>query len=67
MIKSWHKFNESQSNKLTKEMAQEIIYYVSEDSKPTESISTIQWNLGHPYQIDSIKQLSDLVVNNGCI
>jgi hypothetical protein len=38
MIKSWHKFNESQSNKLTKEMAQEIIYYVSEDSKPTKSI-----------------------------
>lgn len=38
MIKSWHKFNESQSSGLTKEMAQEIIYYISEDSTPTKSI-----------------------------
>lgn len=37
MIKRWIKFNES-SETFTEEMAQEIIYYFSEDSKPTKEI-----------------------------
>jgi hypothetical protein len=38
MIKSWQIFNESTSNELTKEQAQEIIYYFSEMSEPTQKI-----------------------------
>lgn len=39
MIKSWQIFNESNSNELTKEQAQEIIYYLSEDSSPDRNIT----------------------------
>lgn len=45
MIKSWQIFNESNSNELTKEQAQEIIYYLSEDSSPNEKISEEFYNL----------------------
>lgn len=38
MIKNWNLFNESVSNELTKEQAQEIIYYFSEMSEPTSKI-----------------------------
>jgi hypothetical protein len=38
MIKSWQIFNESTSNELTKEQSQEIIYYFSEMSEPTQKI-----------------------------
>jgi hypothetical protein len=77
MIKSWHKFNESQSNKLTKEMAQEIIYYVSEDSKPTESIvddiydlinnnddSFTMYETGYDDMKEMIKKLLNMCQNN---
>lgn len=39
MIKNWQIFNESVSNELTKEQAQEIIYYFSENSRPDKKIS----------------------------
>lgn len=39
MIKNWQIFNESNSNELTKEQAQEIIYYLSEDSSPDQNIT----------------------------
>lgn len=45
MIKSWQIFNESNSNELTKEQSQEIIYYLSEDSSPNEKISEEFYNL----------------------
>lgn len=45
MIKSWKIFNESHSNELTKEMAQEIIYYLSEDSSPDKKITEEFYNL----------------------
>ena len=45
MIKSWQIFNESNSNELTKEQAQEIIYYLSEDSSPNREISEEFYNL----------------------
>jgi len=45
MIKSWQIFNESNSNDLTKEQAQEIIYYLSEDSSPNRRISEEFYNL----------------------
>jgi len=45
MIKNWQIFNESNSNELTKEQAQEIIYYLSEDSSPNREISEEFYNL----------------------
>ena len=45
MIKSWNSFNESVSNELTKEQAQEIIYYLSEDSSPDRKIADEFYNL----------------------
>lgn len=45
MIKNWQIFNESNSNDLTKEQAQEIIYYLSEDSSPNREISEEFYNL----------------------
>ena len=44
MIKNWQIFNESNSNELTKEQAQEIIYYLSEDSSPNKKISEEFYN-----------------------
>lgn len=41
MIKGWKKFNESTDVRFTEEMAMEIVYYFSEDSKPTNSISDL--------------------------
>jgi hypothetical protein len=41
MIKGWKIFNESTSGRFTEEMAQEIVYYFSEDSKPSKEISSI--------------------------
>lgn len=41
MIKDWKIFNESVSGKFTEEMAQEIVYYFSENSSPTKEISDI--------------------------
>jgi hypothetical protein len=38
-ISNWNKFNESVSDTFTEEMAQEIIYYFSEESKPSKHIS----------------------------
>ena len=45
MIKTWNSFNESVSNELTKEQAQEITYYFSEDSSPDKSITDEFYNL----------------------
>lgn len=45
MIKSWQIFNESNSNELTKEQAKEIIYYFSEDSSPSNSITADFYSL----------------------
>ncbi len=45
MIKGWERFNES-SGAFTEEMAQEIIYYFSEDSQPNKSIEKEFWD--HP-------------------
>jgi len=45
MIKGWMRFNESSGN-FTYEMAQEIIYYFSENSSPSKSIEKIFWE--HP-------------------
>ena len=44
-INNWSKFNESVSDTFTEEMAQEILYYISEDSKPSKHISDLfdQW------------------------
>lgn len=47
MIKSWQIFNESTSNELTKEQAQEIIYYFSEMSEPTSKIVNNFFSLFH--------------------
>ena len=44
MIKGWKIFNESTSGRFTEEMAMEIVYYFSEDSKPTKSISNLFFN-----------------------
>ena len=44
MIKGWRIFNESASGNFTEEMAQEIVYYFSEDSKPSKEISSIFFN-----------------------
>jgi hypothetical protein len=41
MIKGWRIFNESATGKFTEEMSQEIVYYFSEDSKPSKEISSI--------------------------
>lgn len=41
MIKGWKVFNESNGGRFTEEMAQEIVYYFSEDSKPSKEISSI--------------------------
>ena len=41
MLKRWDTFNESVSGRFTEEMAMEIVYYFSEDSKPTNSISDL--------------------------
>ena len=41
MIKGWQKFNESTSGSFTEEMSMEIVYYFSEDSKPSKEISSI--------------------------
>ena len=39
MIKSWNSFNESISNELSRVQAQEIIYYLSEESSPNHKIT----------------------------
>ena len=44
MIKGWRIFNESTGGRFTEEMAMEIVYYFSEDSKPTNSISDLFFN-----------------------
>ncbi len=44
MIKGWKKFNENTGGRFTEEMAMEIVYYFSEDSKPTKSISNLFFN-----------------------
>jgi len=44
MIKGWNTFNESVDGRFTEEMAMEIVYYFSEDSKPTNSISDLFFN-----------------------
>jgi len=44
MLKRWDTFNESVGGKFTEEMAMEIVYYFSEDSKPTNSISDLFFN-----------------------
>jgi hypothetical protein len=43
MINNWSKFNESKSEQFTEEMAQEILYYFSEDSKPDKEIYKMFW------------------------
>jgi hypothetical protein len=40
-ISNWNKFNESVSDTFTEEMAQEIIYYFSEESRPSKHISDL--------------------------
>ena len=44
MLKRWDTFNESVDGRFTEEMAMEIVYYFSEDSKPTKSISDLFFN-----------------------
>ena len=44
MLKRWDTFNESVDGRFTEEMAMEIVYYFSEDSKPTNSISDLFFN-----------------------
>lgn len=46
MIKNWIIFNESTNEKFTLEMAQEIIYYFSENYEPSKEMSDIFYN-GH--------------------
>ena len=41
MIKGWKTFNESTGGRFTEEMALEIVYYFSENSKPSKEISSI--------------------------
>lgn len=41
MIKGWQTFNESTGGRFTEEMAMEIVYYFSEDSKPSKSIEKL--------------------------
>jgi|LakMenEpi03Aug12_release.lakeMendotaPanAssembly.Ray.scaffolds.fasta_scaffold428375_2 hypothetical protein len=41
MIKGWIRFNESVDGRFTEEMAMEIVYYFSEDSKPSKSIEKL--------------------------
>jgi hypothetical protein len=41
MIKGWMRFNESVDGRFTEEMAMEIVYYFSEDSKPSKSIEKL--------------------------
>ena len=41
MIKGWNTFNESVDGRFTEEMAMEIVYYFSEDSKPSKSIEKL--------------------------
>ena len=74
MIKTWYKFNESQSEKLTKEMAQEIIYYVSEDSSPNKEIADdlyqflnddfVMYETGYEDIKEMIKKLLSMCQNN---
>jgi hypothetical protein len=76
MIKKWHKFNESQSNKLTKEMAQEIIYYISEDSRPSKEIAVdiyntiddnddfVMYETGYEEMKEMIRKLLSICQNN---
>jgi hypothetical protein len=45
MIKGWMRFNESSGN-FTYEMAQEIIFYFSENSSPSKDIEKMFWE--HP-------------------
>lgn len=40
-ISNWNKFNESVSDTFTEEMAQEILYYFSENSKPSKHIGAL--------------------------
>jgi hypothetical protein len=40
-INNWNKFNESVSDTFSEEMAQEIIYYFSEESNPSKHISDL--------------------------
>ena len=44
-ISNWNKFNESVNDTFTEEMAQEILYYFSENSKPSKHIADLfdQW------------------------
>ena len=51
MIKGWKLFNESTGGRFTEEMAQEIVYYFSEDSKPSKEISSIFF--GNP-EVDNL-------------
>jgi len=41
MIRSWKLFNESVTEPFTEEMAQEILYYFSENSKPSKHIGDL--------------------------
>jgi hypothetical protein len=45
-INNWNKFNESVSDTFTEEMAQEIIYYFSEESRPSKHIGDLVYKLG---------------------
>ena len=73
MVKNWIKFNESQSNKLSKEMAHEIIYYISEGSEVTELSSHIDsflnddfimYESGHEDMKRMIKKLLSMCQND---
>jgi hypothetical protein len=41
MIKGWNRFNESNGGRFSQDMAMEITYYFSEDSKPSKEISDL--------------------------
>lgn len=54
MIKKWKKFNESTSETFTEEMAQEILYFFSEDSIVPKSIETDFNRIYNDYQLNQI-------------
>lgn len=54
MIKKWTKFNESTSEIFTEEMAQEILYFFSEDSIVPKSIETDFNRIYKDYQLNQI-------------
>jgi hypothetical protein len=41
MINNWKRFNENASGNFTEDMAMEIVYYISEDSKPNKEIEKL--------------------------